>query len=55
MNAMEQVFTRSTPEARSDVEEDSFATVALFCFIGLLASFCMAIYGPELDVSLGFF
>lgn len=55
MNAIEKVFTRSIPEARSDVEDDSFATVALFCFIGLLASFCMAIYGPELDVSLGFF
>jgi hypothetical protein len=57
MNAIEKVFTRSTPEARSDVEDDSFATVAPFCLIGLLASFCMAIYGPDLSLglSLGFF
>ena len=57
MNAIEKVFTRSAPEARSDVEDDSFATVALFCLIGLLASFCMAIYCPDLSLglSLGFF
>ena len=57
MNAIEKVFTRSIPEARGDVEDDSFATVTLFCLIGLLASFCMAIDGPDLSLglSLGFF
>ena len=58
MNAIVNVFTSSVSEAHSAVETDSDVMISLFCGIGLLlASFCMAIYGPDLSLglSLGFF
>jgi hypothetical protein len=57
MNLILNIFTRSASETRGDAKDESLAIVALFCAIGLLASLCMAIWGPDLDLgmSAGFY
>jgi hypothetical protein len=57
MNVILNIFTSSASETCSDARDDSLAIVALFCTIGLLASLCMAIWDPGLDleISAGFY
>jgi len=57
MNALAKILTRKAAEARNEVDADTFVTVALLCAIGLLASMCMAIFGPDLELEtiLGFY
>jgi hypothetical protein len=57
MNLILNIFTKSASEPRSDANDDSLAIVALFCAIGLPATLCMAIWGPDPDLgmSAGFY
>ena len=57
MNAIAKILVQKAAEARSEAEPNAFVTVALFCAIGLLASLCLAIYGPDLDLGtmIGFY
>jgi hypothetical protein len=56
MNALAKILAQKAAEVRNEIYADTFVTVALFCAIGLLASLCMAICGPDLDIEtiLGF-
>jgi hypothetical protein len=51
LNAISNVYTRAIPEAQPSVHP--LKTIALFCGIGLVTSFCMASFG--LDIGAGFF
>jgi hypothetical protein len=57
MNVLARMLAQKAAEAHNKVDADTFVTIALFCAIGLIASLCMAIYGPDLKIEtiLGFY